>query len=250
MGSFDGRVALVTGGAAGIGAAIARMLADRGAAVLVFDLDEPGGTATVRDIENAGGRAAFLAGDVTDPAQCSAAARYAVQRFGRLDVLVNNAGGGTLIPTHELEDAQWRAMLSLNLDGVFYMTRAALREMLARGGGAIVNIASVHGLVGFPAHAGYTAAKGAVVNLTRALAIEYASRNIRVNAVCPGVILTPLIERTVTTPEAMKSLTDLHPIGRMGRPDEVARAVCFLASDEASFIVGAALTVDGGYTAQ
>lgn len=250
MGSFDGRVALVTGGATGIGAAIARMLAERGAAVVVFDLDERSGSTTLEEIRSAGGQAELVAGDVTDPAQCRAAVHHSVECFGRLDVLVNNAGGGRLVPSHELDDTQWRSTLSLNLDGLFYMTRAALGEMLAQGSGAIVNVASVHGLVGFPEHAGYTAAKGAVVNLTRALAIEYAARNIRVNAVCPGVILTPLIERTVTTPEAMKFLTDLHPIGRMGRADEVARAVCFLASDEASFIVGAALTVDGGYTAR
>ena len=250
MSSFDGKVVLITGAAAGIGAATAKLFAARGAKVVVFDIDENGGRAAVQEIAADGGSADLYTGDVTDPAVCSAAVRRAVERFGRLDVLVNNAGGGRLVPTHQLEDAQWRQMQALNIDAVFYMSRAALRVMLDQGGGAIVNIASVHGLVGFPEHAGYTAAKGAVVNLTHALGVEYARHNIRVNAVCPGVILTPLIERTVTTPEAMKFLTDLHPIGRMGRPDEVARAVCFLASDEASFIVGATLTVDGGYTAQ
>jgi NAD(P)-dependent dehydrogenase (short-subunit alcohol dehydrogenase family) len=250
MRSFDSRVALITGGATGIGAAVAAMLASRGAAVVVCDIDETGGRATVQRIGAAGHAAEFVAGDVTDPAACSAVVQHTVERFGRLDVLVNNAGGGRLGPSHELQDADWRRTQALNLDAVFYMARAALRVMLGQGSGAIVNIASVHGLVGYPEHAGYTAAKGAVVNLTRALGVEYAKRNIRVNAVCPGVILTPLIEQTVTTPEAMQHLVALHPIGRIGRPDEVARAVCFLAGDEASFIVGTTLVVDGGYTAQ
>lgn len=248
MKQFEGKVALVTGAASGIGEATALMFADRGASLMLFDLDGERAGALADSLRARGIAAESLAGDVADSAACTAAVEQAVARFGQLDVLVNNAGGGKLVAATDLSDADWRHMQAINVDGTFYMSRAALRPMLAAGRGAIVNVASVHGLVGFACHVGYTAAKAAIVNMTRTLGSEYSARGVRVNAVCPGVILTPLIERTVDA-EAMKMFIGLHPIGRLGRAEEVARTICFLASDEASFVTGASLAVDGGYTA-
>lgn len=248
MSMFTGKTAIVTGGASGIGEGTASMLAKRGAAVLILDRDAERAPMVAKRIAAAGGQLDHMVGDVTDPDTCEAAVRRACDNFGRLDILVNNAGGGTLGPTHELSLESWNWMLGINLTGTFLMSRAALNVMLAQGGGVIVNMGSVHGHVGFPDHAGYTAAKAGIVNLTRSLAVEYGTRNIRVNAVCPGVIMTPLIAATVDD-AAMSKFVALHPMGRIGTVDEVARAICFLASDEASFITGSSLMVDGGYTA-
>jgi NAD(P)-dependent dehydrogenase (short-subunit alcohol dehydrogenase family) len=248
MSVFKGKTAIVTGGASGIGEGAARMLAARGAAVLIFDRDADRAPMIASQIGASGARVDHMVGDVSDPDASEAAVRRACERFGRLDILVNNAGGGTLQPTHETSLEKWKWMLDINLTGTFLMSRAALKVMLAQGGGVIVNVASVHGHVGFANHAGYTAAKAGIVNLTRSLAIEYGTRNIRVNAVCPGVIMTPLIAATVDA-EAMEKFVAMHPIGRIGTVEEVARAICFLASDEATFITGSSLMVDGGYTA-
>ena len=248
MGMFTGKSAIITGGASGIGEGTAHMLAERGAAVLIFDRDAERAPMVARQICAAGGNADYRVGDVSDPVACDAAVSGACEKYGCLDVLVNNAGGGTLQPTHETSLEQWKWMLDINLTGTFLMSRAALRVMLVQGEGIIVNVASVHGHVGFPNHAGYTAAKAGIVNLTRSLAVEYGTRNIRVNAVCPGVIMTPLIAATVDA-KAMEKFVAMHPIGRIGTVEEVARAICFLASDEATFITGSSLMVDGGYTA-
>jgi len=245
---LTGKTAIVTGGASGIGEGTASMLAERGAAVLILDQDAERAPMVAKGIAAAGGRVDHMVGDVTDPAACNAAVRRACDNFGHLDILVNNAGGGTLGPTHELSLESWNWMLGINLTGTFLMSRAALKVMLVQGGGVIVNMGSVHGHVGFPNHAGYTAAKAGIVNLTRSLAVEYGTRNIRVNVVCPGVISTPLIAATLDD-AAMSKFVALHPMGRIGTVDEVARAICFLASDEASFITGSSLMVDGGYTA-
>jgi NAD(P)-dependent dehydrogenase (short-subunit alcohol dehydrogenase family) len=248
MGMFTGKTAIVTGGASGIGEGAARMLAARGAAVLIFDRDAERTPMVAGQIAAGGARADHMVGDVSDPDACDAVVRRACEKFGRLDILVNNAGGGTLQPTHETSLEKWQWMLDINLTGTFLMSRAALKVMLAQGGGVMVNVASVHGHVGFPNHAGYTAAKAGIVNLTRSIAVEYGTRNIRVNAVCPGVIMTPLIAATVDA-AAMTKFVALHPMGRIGKVDEVARAICFLASEESSFVTGSSLMVDGGYTA-
>lgn len=248
MSMLTGKTAIVTGGASGIGEGTASMLAERGAAVLILDQDAERTPMVAKRIAKAGGRVDHMVGDVTDPAACNAAVRRACDNFGHLDILVNNAGGGTLGPTHELSLESWNWMLGINLTGTFLMSRAALKVMLVQGGGVIVNMGSVHGHVGFPNHAGYTAAKAGIVNLTRSLAVEYGTRNIRVNVVCPGVISTPLIAATLDD-AAMSKFVALHPMGRIGTVDEVARAICFLASDESSFITGSSLMVDGGYTA-
>ena len=243
---FEGRVAVVTGGAGGIGAACCTRLAGESATVVVADIDAEAGEAVAKAL---GGPACARAVDVTDPASVAQLIDFVVQRFGRIDILVNNAGGGKLIATHELDLGLWRDIVALNLDGTFLMSRAALPQMIEKGRGAIVNMASVHGHVGFPDHAPYTAAKGAIVNMTRALGVEYAARGIRVNAVCPGFVKTRLIAEEVS-PDELPAMVALHPIGRMAEPDEIAAAVAFLASDEASFVVGASLLVDGGYCAQ
>jgi NAD(P)-dependent dehydrogenase (short-subunit alcohol dehydrogenase family) len=244
---FSGKVALVTGGASGIGRATARLLAQRGAAVVVADIDTDGALAVATGIAAEGGKALALTSDVVDAAQCDAAVATAVDAFGGLDILVNNAGAGRRGDSDAVTDDDWRFVLGLNLDGCFFMARAAIRAMLGGRGGAIVNTASMFGLVGFPGHAAYSAAKGGIVNLTRTLALEYAARGIRVNAVCPGVIRTALVKDN--SADRMAMLESLHPMRRLGEAEEVARAICFLASDEASFVTGAMLAVDGGYTA-
>lgn len=248
QGSLAGRSVLVTGGASGIGEATVRMLVARGARVAVMDRDAERAHALVAELAAAGTTLAIV-GDVTREEDCARCVAAVVDAFGPLDVLVNNAGGGRLLPTEELDLATWRGMIELNLDGTFLMSQHALRHMLARGRGAIVNVASVHGYVGFARHAAYSAAKSGVLNLTRSLAVEYGTRGIRVNAVCPGVIATPLTKAQLT-PDAEAGLAALHPIGRIGLPEEVAAAICFLASDDASFVTGASLMVDGGYSAQ
>ncbi|WP_324749608.1 SDR family NAD(P)-dependent oxidoreductase [Sphingomonas sp. LY54] len=244
---LSGRAAIVTGGASGIGAATARLLAARGAAVLVVDRDAAAADALCRDIADAGGRTQQYLADLTDTGAANGAVAAALDAFGRLDILINNAGIGARGPSHELGDTEWRRVLALNLDSVFYMARAALRPMLAQEGGAIVNIASIFGHVGIAERAAYSASKAGVVNLTRALALEYGRRGIRVNAVCPGVIRTPLIAHN--EPRQLAALADLHPLGRLGEAGEVAQAIAFLASDAASFVTGSSLMVDGGYTA-
>jgi NAD(P)-dependent dehydrogenase (short-subunit alcohol dehydrogenase family) len=244
------RVALVTGAGSGIGRAIAEGLAAEGARVVVSDLDEAGGAETVAAIEKAGGRATFVRADVSKPGDCEAMAGAAVQAFGALHVAVNNAGiGGPSAPVGEYPVDGWDRVVAINLSGVFYGMRYQIPAMLDAGGGSIVNIASILGQVGFPNAAAYVAAKHGVVGLTRTAAIEYASRGIRVNAVGPAFIKTPLIERNMT-PEARAGLVAKHPIGRLGEPDEVARLVVWLASDRASFVTGSYYAVDGGYLAQ
>ncbi|GLK44003.1 MULTISPECIES: SDR family NAD(P)-dependent oxidoreductase [Novosphingobium] len=250
MSGFEGKVAVVTGAASGLGAASARLLAARGATVMLFDRDVDGLTRIREELATKGLRVDAMAGDVSNSANCDAAVAKAVAGLGGVDILVNNAGFGRLGPTEDMTDDFWRTSAAVNIDGYFYMARAAIRTMLAAGsGGAIVNMASIYGLVGIGSHLAYCAAKGAIVNMTRSLALEYAGCGIRVNAVCPGVILTPLIQSTLDD-AGQARFADLHPMKRMGQPEEVARGVAFLAGDEASFITGVVLPVDGGYTAQ
>lgn len=238
-GRFAGKSVLVTGGASGIGAACVAAFLREGAQVMIADRNAPPD----------GGAAEFVEIDVTLPQDCERAVAESVARFGRLDVLVSSAGIGTLEPSETVAPEAWRRTLAVNLDGSFFMAQAALRHMLTPGRGAIVNVASIHGHVGFGGHAAYTASKGGIVNLTRSLGIEYASRGIRVNAVCPGFVKTPMIDAGVSD-ALMPQIVALHPIGRIAHADEIAAPVLFLASDDASFVVGTSLMVDGGYTAQ
>ena len=244
------RVALVTGAGSGIGRAIAHGLAADGARVVVSDLDEAGGAETVAAIEKSGGKAIFARGDVSKPEDGEALVGSAVKEFGALHVAVNNAGiSGPSAPAGEYPVDGWDRVIAINLSGVFYGMRYQIPAMLDSGGGSIVNIASILGQVGFANSSAYVAAKHGVVGLTRNAAIEYAARGIRVNAVGPAFINTPLIEKNMT-PEARAGLIAKHPIGRLGEPEEVAELVVWLASDRASFVTGGYYAVDGGYLAQ
>jgi 2-dehydro-3-deoxy-L-rhamnonate dehydrogenase (NAD+) len=240
---LDGRVALVTGAARSIGEACARKLASNGARVAVLDIDAEGAERVASSID---GLAVPL--DVTDSAAVDAAIARVVDELGGLDIAVNNAGvtsEGAL--TGDLTDAGWRAILSVNLDGVFHCLRAEIRAMRERGGGSIVNMASILASAGFRNHVAYTASKHGVVGLTRGAAVDHAADGIRVNAVAPGFIRTPLIE--VLSPEEIEAVARVHPLGRLGEVDEVAELVAWLASDASSFATGSVYNVDGGYLA-
>lgn len=254
MARLSGKVALVTGAASGIGAAAARRLARDGAAVLLTDRDLAGEEMAARIVAE-GGRAAFRLHDVTSHPDWAAAVEHAVQAFGRLDILVNNAGisgGNHALMDHSLD--AWREILAVNLDGVFLGLRHAGPRMAAVGGGSVINISSILGKVGLGGAAAYCASKGGVTMLTKAAALEWAPLGIRVNSVHPGFIDTPLVTNALAGRddgnEMRVALMAAHPLGRFGRPAEIGDAIAFLASDEASFITGAELMVDGGYTAQ
>lgn len=244
------RVALVTGAGSGIGRAIALGLAAEGARVVVSDLDEAGGAETVAAIEKSGGTAIFVRADVSKPEEGEALVGSAVKDFGALHVAVNNAGiGGPTAPTGDYPIDGWDRVIAINLSGVFYGMRHQIPALLDSGGGSIVNVASILGQVGFPSSSAYVAAKHGVVGLTRSAALEYAARGVRVNAVGPAFINTPLIEKNMT-PEARAGLVAKHPIGRLGESEEVAELVVWLSSEKASFVTGSYYAIDGGYLAQ
>ncbi len=250
---LTGKCALVTGGASGIGRATAIAMAREGARVAVADLHEEAAAETVAVINQAGGQAIAIAADVADEAAVSAMTARTIAAFGRIDCAFNNAG---ISPrntdsagqrTHELDRQAWDRVLAINLTGVFLCMKHQIPHMLGQGSGAVVNTASVAGLVGLYTAAAYVAAKHGVVGLTKAAALEYATDGVRVNAVCPGYITTPMTEETVRN--RYDDLMLKVPARRMGLPEEIAETVVFLCSDRASFVTGAAYTVDGGYTA-
>jgi len=249
---LEGRSALVTGAGSGIGRAIARLFAAEGAGVLVAELNEDSGRAVVGEIEKAGGRASFLRTDAARESDVEAAVAATVEAWGRLDAVVNNAGIGG--PAHT-----WDEVIAVNLSGVYYGCLHGLEEMKRRGGGVIVNMASMAGLVGatmpvlpsggFGSYA-YGAAKHGVLGLTKQFALDGAPHGVRVNALCPGWIDTALIEPFKQFPPLMEWAVQGTPLGRLGRPEEVAKAALFLASDDSSFMTGAPLIIDGGWTAR
>ena len=247
--TFNGQTALVTGAGSGIGAAVARNLAASGAHVIVADRDLPKAAAIATEITAAGGKADAAGGDVADPEVVKALVDLAVRKGGKLDLLVNNAGiGGPQAMTGDYPLDGWRQVMSVNLDSVFYGLRYAIPEMLKTGGGSIVNMASILGTVGFANSSAYATAKHGLLGLTQTAALEYSAHGIRINAVGPGFIDTPLL--STLPPESRAGLVALHPIGRLGTSDEVAHLVLVLLSDKAAFITGSYHLVDGGYTAQ
>jgi NAD(P)-dependent dehydrogenase (short-subunit alcohol dehydrogenase family) len=251
--SFEDSVVLITGGAAGIGRAAALAFANAGARVALCDLKNDKGEELAHAIEQAGGRALFLRGDVSEAGDVEQIVASTVSAFGRLDCAFNNAGiEGQLASTAECSDENFDRVIAVNLRGLWLCLRREIQQMLRQsGGGAIVNMSSVAGLVGFANLPAYVASKHGVIGLTRSAALEYAAQGIRVNAVCPGVIHTEMIDRiTGRDPAVEQQFVDLAPMGRMGAPAEIAEAALWLCSSAASFVTGQTLTIDGGFVAQ
>jgi NAD(P)-dependent dehydrogenase (short-subunit alcohol dehydrogenase family) len=247
---LENKIALITGAASGIGRATAARFVHEGARVVIADRDAEG---AARAAAMLGDMAVWVAGDVGQPADAEAMVRAAVRTFGGLNVLVNNAGFGRLGTVETTEIAEWQAVMDVNVNGVFLCSRFAIPHLRAAGGGAIVNLASTISVVGIPNRAAYVAAKGAVAALTRAMAIDHAKENIRVNSIAPGVINSAYYDqmlKQVSDPEAfVEGLKARSPLNRMGSSEDIANAILFLASDESSFATGSMMTVDGGYTA-
>ncbi len=244
-----GKVALISGGAGGIGAATAKLLAKEGAAVVIADLLEDEGRAAEAQIAESGGRALFVHLDVTSEESWRNAVQAAVSSFGKLDILVNNAGVSHRSGVEETTSEAWDKVMDVNVKGVFLGTQAAIPEMRKAGGGSIINISSIYGLVGSGGSAAYHASKGAVRIFNKSTAIQYASENIRANSVHPGFIDTPMTRAHHDNPNIHKERVAKTPIGRMGQPEDIAAGILYLASDESSFVTGAELVIDGGMTA-
>lgn len=251
------KVALITGAGSGIGMACATLFAREGARVVLADLDKNTVDGARMQIKAEGGTSKFVRGDVTKNTDASMMVAKAITSFGRLDILVNSAGvsGRNALSEGATPEAVWDRVIEVNLKGTYLVSWHAIKEMELLGSGSIINLASIMGLVGYPSGMGggfnpYAPSKGGVVQFTKNLAIEFAQKGIRVNCICPGYIATNLTKGLTEDPETLRLLETRHPMGRLGRPEEIANAALFLASDEASFVTGAPLIVDGGYTAQ
>ncbi len=251
MTALQGKVAIVTGASSGLGRAVALAYAREGAWVVVSDINPKDGDETVRQAKDSGANAIFVESDVSKPAQCERLVAATLDAFGRLDIACNNAGiGGEANATGDYSIEGWQKVIEINLSGVFYCMRYEIPAMLKSGGGAIVNMASILGQVGFAQSPGYVAAKHGVVGLTKTAAIEYATQGIRVNSVGPAFIHTPLIAAMEQDEAVNNYLVSLHPMGRLGKAEEVANMVLWLSTDKASFVTGAYYPVDGGYLAR
>lgn len=243
------KTVIITGAASGIGKATAELFAKQGAQVVLSDIQEEAGKATTESIIAAGGKAIFFKTDVSKPEEMEALVNFAIKTYGKLDVAVNNAGiGGELNLIADMSLEGWQKVIGINLNSLFYGMKYQIKAMLKNGSGSIVNISSILGSVGFAGSAGYTAAKHGVVGLTQAAALEYSAQGIRVNAVGPGFIETPLLD--ALDAEMKKQLVSLHPIGRLGKSEEVAELIYWLSSDKSSFVTGSYYPVDGGYLAR
>ncbi len=249
MARFDGKVALISGAASGIGAATARRFAAEGAAVMLGDINDVDGSSLAKELREGGAKAEFQRVDVADLEQVESFTQAAVDQFGRLDIVFNNAGIGAYGRTPDLEPEVWHKVIDVDLHSVFYGCRAAIPRLRENGGGAIINTASISGLFGDYGLAAYNAAKGAVMNYTRAAAADHAAENIRINAVCPGPVETALTQAILALPDAEARWSAAIPMGRLGKAEEIAGVVAFLASDDASFVTGTSIVADGGVTA-
>lgn len=246
--AFDNKVTIVTGASGGIGRASALAFAASGASVVVSDLQDDKGQETVALIKEQGGKAVFQHCDVADEGQVKALVEAALNEFGRLDFAHNNAGVNRP-DSNQWDSKDWALSINVNLTSVMYCMREEIAAMLQSGGGAIVNTSSVNGLIGNPSQPGYTASKHGVVGLTRSAALRYAKEGIRVNAVCPGVVDTPMVEAVAKVPQYREAIEKMTPMGRMASPDEIANGVMWLCSDLSSFVTGHPLVIDGGATA-
>ncbi len=253
-GRLDGKVALITGGASGIGEATAKLFAQEGAKVVVADMQVDKGEAVAAAIKAAGGEAAFIKADVVREEEAKGMIEFTVKQYGRLDILFNNAGVENSKPEVETSVAEWDKVMDVNVKGVFLGTKHAIVEMKKNGGGSIINTSSIFGLIGSPGFAAYHASKGAVKLLTKSTALAHAGDNIRANSICPGVIETPMfaqVLREAPNPDTARAeFMEAEPIGRFGRPDDIAYGALYLASDESAYVTGTELVIDGGYTAQ
>ena len=247
MKNLQDKIAVVTGGASGIGLATVKAFLDRGAKVVIGDYDEESGKAVEQQLKDTYENVIFVNTNVADEQAVENLVKTAVDKFGQLDVIFNNAGIGIQKPTHELTAEEYKRIIAINQEGVFYGMKYALREMLKTGGGAIVNTSSILGTVGEPTAIPYAASKGAVNLMTKSVALEYADRNIRVNAVAPGFIESGLVNKQALG-EFYDGLVAKHPVGRLGTPEEIAHAVVFLVEND--FVTGTTIHVDGGYTAK
>jgi NAD(P)-dependent dehydrogenase (short-subunit alcohol dehydrogenase family) len=247
MANLMGKVAIVTGGASGIGLATAKAFIENGVKVVIADYNEQAGKEVVSALKETGADVLFVSVNVADEQSVENLVATTVDHYGKLDIMVNNAGVGTLAATHELSFEDYNRVIAINQDGVFFGAKYAIREMLKNGGGSIVNTASILGHVGQEGAFAYNASKGAVNILTKSLALEYAKQNIRVNAVCPGYVESGMVNKEALG-DYYDGLVARHPVGRLGRPDEIAHGIVFLCENE--FVTGSSLMIDGGYTAQ
>jgi 2-keto-3-deoxy-L-fuconate dehydrogenase len=255
---LDGKAALVTGAGSGIGREIARLFAGQGAAVAIGEVDEAAGARVAVEIVDAGGKAVALRLDVSDRGSARAAVAAVAERYGRLDILVNNAGIGMVGDLLETEPDDFHRLMAVNVDGVYHCSQAAVAQMLGQEprGGVIVNVASVAGMVAVARRFAYCATKGAVISMTRSTAMDYVEQNIRCNCICPGTVETPFVEAYLQryhageVEETRQALHARQPLGRMGRPEEIAPLALYLASDEAAYVTGAQMVIDGGLTAR
>lgn len=247
MTNLQNKVAIVTGGASGIGLATAKAFLDKGVKVVIGDYNKEAGSKIEKELKEKYADVLFVAADVADEKSVENLVSETVKQFGRLDIIFNNAGIGVQTPTHELTAEEYKRVISINQDGVFYGMKYALREMLKTGGGSIINTSSILGTVGEPTSLPYAASKGAINLMTKSVALEYADRNIRANAVAPGFIESGLVNKEALG-EFYDGLVAKHPIGRLGKPEEIAHAVVFLAEND--FVTGTTIHVDGGYTAK